>query len=73
MYYDRMRAVRKDLKLSQTEIAAQIGIDQRQYSEYERGVHEMPIRYLIAFLKVTGADPRDILELNEVTTSREEL
>lgn len=63
MYFDQMRETRKKLNLSQTKIAEAIGIDQRQYSEYERGLHEMPIRYLIAFCKATGADPKEILEL----------
>lgn len=63
MYFDQMRIARKKLNMSQTKVAEAMGIDQRQYSEYERGLHEMPIRYLIAYLKATGADPKEILEL----------
>lgn len=63
MYFDKMKEARRAANLTQQQIASAIGIDQRQYSRYEQGKTEMPVRYLIAFLKATGADPKEILEL----------
>lgn len=65
MYFDKMKEARKEVGMTQQEIAEKIGIDQRQYSRYEQGKTEMPVRYLIAFLRATGADPKEILELND--------
>ena len=62
MYFERMKEARKAAGMTQQELTEEIGIDQRQYSRYEQGKTEMPVRYLIAFLKATGADPREILE-----------
>ena len=45
-YYQRLRAAREDSDMSQTTLARQLGIKQQQYSDYETGKNEMPIRYL---------------------------
>lgn len=46
-YTDRLRALRADNDMSQAAIAAAIGISQKQYSRYETGVNEIPLRYLV--------------------------
>ena len=43
-----LRAARERANKSQTEISAFLGIAQPQYSRYELGKREMPLRYLIA-------------------------
>ena len=36
-----------------------------QYLKYEKGINGFPLRYFIKFCKLTGSDPKEILELNE--------
>ena len=47
MYYPRLRDLREDHDLMQKEIAAILGIDQRVYSNYERGDIDIPTAILI--------------------------
>lgn len=41
----RLRTVREELSKSQNEMACVLGIKQTQYSRYEIGKNEMPLRY----------------------------
>lgn len=50
-YIEQLKSLRIDRDLSQREIAEIIGIDQKQYSRYETGKNELPIRYLIKLCK----------------------
>ena len=43
----RVRDLREDCGLNQTQVAALLGIDQRTYSNYEIGKYRFPIDYLI--------------------------
>jgi transcriptional regulator with XRE-family HTH domain len=45
--YSRLRDLREDLDLNQTEIANYLEIDQRVYSNYETGKREIPVHLLI--------------------------
>lgn len=46
--YQRLRDIREDMEKSQEEIAAILGIQQTQYSRYERGIQKMGIdKYII--------------------------
>lgn len=48
MYYFRhLRDMREDHDLTQKEVAAHLGIDQRVYSNYETGKREIPVHLLI--------------------------
>lgn len=47
MQYQRLRDLREDAELSQTEVAQILGIDQRVYSIYETGKREIPTRLLV--------------------------
>lgn len=47
MYYRRLRDLREDKDLTQKEVAAILGIDQRVYSNYETGKREIPTRYVV--------------------------
>ena len=42
MYYRRIRDLREDSDLTQTQIAQAINITQRSYSYYETGTHMIP-------------------------------
>ena len=47
-HYQRLRDIREDMDKSQTEIAEILGIQQTQYSRYERGSQKMGIdKYII--------------------------
>lgn len=47
MYFPRLLDLRQDADMTQKEIGALLGIDQRVYSNYETGKREIPVRYLI--------------------------
>lgn len=57
-FYPRLKDLRDDNELMQKEVAAILGIDQRVYSNYERGKREIPTRYVIALANYyhTSAD-----------------
>lgn len=46
MHYPRIRSLREDLDLTQTDIAQMLHITQRAYSRYETGEREIPIHTL---------------------------
>lgn len=47
MYFPRLRDLREDTDMSQTEIAGILGIRQTVYSRYERGFQTIPTEHLI--------------------------
>ena len=60
---ERLRALRTDSDMSQAAIAAAIGIDQKQYSRYETGTNELPLRYLMKLCQVYGVSADYLLGL----------
>ena len=47
-YYERLRDLREDRDLKQIDVARVLGIEQTQYSRYERGVQMMGIdKYIV--------------------------
>ncbi len=47
----RVRAVRKSLKLEQTELAKKMGVSQAIISQYEGGMTEIPLSFIEYFKK----------------------
>ena len=47
MYLQRIKDLREDRDLTQTDIAKILHITQQQYSLYESGKREMPLEYII--------------------------
>ena len=48
MYYHlRLRDLREDRDLNQAKVAEVLGTTQQQYSKYEVGIQEIPLRHLI--------------------------
>lgn len=47
MYFRRLRDMREDADLKQTDIAKYLGIQQTVYSRYERGFQTIPLEHLI--------------------------
>lgn len=47
MYLQRLRDLREDCDLTQTDIAKILGIKQTVYSRYKRGFQNIPLEHLI--------------------------
>lgn len=47
MYFQRLRDLREDKDLNQTQIAQLLGIKQTVYSRYERGFQTIPVEYVL--------------------------
>lgn len=47
MYFQRLRDMREDHVLTQTQVAALLGIQQTVYSRYERGYQTIPLELFI--------------------------
>ena len=45
--YPRLRDLREDSNLTQTEIAKLLNVDQRTYSNYENGIRDLPMGILV--------------------------
>ncbi len=51
IHHIRMRNLREDNDLSQSEVADYLGVAQTTYSQYERDARSIPIEYLIKLCK----------------------
>ena len=49
--YQRMKDLREDKDLNQTDIAALLNTSREQYSRWERGVSEVPFHVVIALAR----------------------
>ena len=47
IYHERMRGLREDSDLTQTQVASVLGVAQTTYSQYELNQRALPIEYLI--------------------------
>ncbi|MBE6144022.1 MAG: helix-turn-helix transcriptional regulator [Firmicutes bacterium] len=52
MYLQRIKDLREDRDLTQTDIAKILHITQQQYSLYESGKREMPLEYIITLSNI---------------------
>ena len=50
-YIDKLRGLREDNDLTQTQIADLLGTSRTMYARYEREANELPIRHLIILCK----------------------
>lgn len=50
-FIEKLRGLREDNDLTQSEIAAVLGTSQTMYARYERGANEMPIHHLVTLCK----------------------
>ena len=50
-YLEKMRGLREDNDLTQTQVAQVLGTSQTMYARYERGANEMPIHHLVTLCK----------------------
>ena len=67
-YVRKIRDIREDHDLSQSDVAEILGTSQTMYSRYERGASELPIRHLIRlahYYKLTSDYILGLKEKNE--------
>ena len=62
-YMDRLRDLREDNDLTQTQVAEYLGTSQTMYARYERGANELPIRHLVALCKLYKVSADEVLGL----------
>ena len=63
--YKRIRDMREDKDLTQTQLAKEINVSQRTYSYYENGERTIPPEVLIALAKFYNVSVDYILELSD--------
>lgn len=71
--YERIRALREDSDLTQTQIAKVLHCSQRVYSNYERGELDIPTHILIGLADYYHINVDYILGLTNNKTSYKEL
>lgn len=65
MYLKRLRDLREDNDLKQSDIAEYLGIQQTVYSRYERGFQNIPLEHLIKLTKKYNVSADYILNLTD--------
>ena len=63
--YRRLRDLREDANLTQTQLAKILGMSQTGYSKYETGENDIPTQVLIALAKFYGTSIDYILGLKD--------
>ena len=64
--YSRIRDLREDSELTQTEIAKRLGMSQTGYSKYETGENDIPTTTLIFLAKMHNTSVDYLLGLTDV-------
>lgn len=64
-YYKRIRDLREDHDLTQTQVAEYLSMKQPQYNRYERGLRDIPSDILIALAKLYNTSTDYILGLKD--------
>ena len=49
--YQRLRDLREDKDMNQSQVAKILGMKQQQYARYESGVQEIPLHHMITLAK----------------------
>lgn len=65
MFLTRLAEIRRERGLSQRQIAEVLDIPQQQYSRYENGKNEIPVRYIIALCQFYGITSDWLLGLDK--------
>lgn len=64
-YYEKLRELREDNDLKQSDTAHLLGTTQQVYSRYENGINEMPVRHLVTLCRFYGVSADKVLGLDE--------
>ncbi len=65
MFYPRLKDLREDADMNQTQIAKILGIDQRVYSTYETGKRQIPTNFIVTLAKFYKTSTDYILGLTD--------
>lgn len=65
MYFKRLRDMREDHDLKQSDVAKVLGIAQTVYSRYERGFQTIPLEHLIALSRLYAVSCDYLLGLTD--------
>ena len=66
-YMQKLRALREDNDLTQSEVATYLGTSQTMYARYEREANELPIRHLAALCRLYNVSADDLLDTRPVS------
>ncbi|MBQ4638427.1 MAG: helix-turn-helix transcriptional regulator [Clostridia bacterium] len=69
-YWERLKDIREDRDLSQSDIAKLLKTTQQVYSRYECGINEMPIRHLVTLCKYYNVSADHVLGLDKDDKNR---
>lgn len=65
LHIDRIKQFRQENNITQAQVAEALGISQQQYFKYEKGINELPIRYLCIICKTYHISADWLLGLTE--------
>ncbi len=65
---EKLRALREDNDLTQTQVASYLGTSQTMYARYERGANELPIRHFTALCRLYNVSADELLDLRRDPT-----
>lgn len=65
LYIERIKQFRQATGTTQAQIAETLGITHQQYFKYEKGINELPIRYLVAICKAYNLSADWLLGLTD--------
>ena len=68
MYFQRLKDLREDKDLLQTDIAEMLGITQTVYSRYERGMQNLPLEHLLKLADLYNTSTDYILGRTNIIT-----
>ena len=60
-YMQKLRALREDNDLSQTDVAEYLGTSQTMYTRYEREANELPLRHFAALCRYYNVSADELL------------
>lgn len=60
-YIEKLRGLREDNDLTQTQIAEILGTSQTMYARYERGANEMPIHHFVTLCRLYNVSADELL------------
>ena len=67
LYIERIKQFRQENHVTQAQMAETLGISQQQYFKYEKGINELPIRYLVAICQAYDISADWLLGLTDHT------
>ena len=65
LYIERIKQFRQENHVTQAQMAETLGISQQQYFKYEKGINELPLRYLFVICKAYGISADWLLGLTD--------